>query len=435
MMLQLISPSSVVAQLLAALIFVLTYFYIATGRRSNAIAALAGVGAIWAFGIMTSEEMLNALDINTLGLLFGMMIVAGGLTEAGFFRLVGVYLANLVECRPFRMFIALTVTTAFLSAFLDNVTTVLFMIAVTIEIMKILELDPVPYILGEILAANVGGTSTLIGDPPNIMIAEAAEFSFLDFLLNTGPVAVFGIALMIVYFYLRSGETLKVDVSMREIPLEPEEVIGDRRLFAIGTVVFLSMVALFFLHESLGITPSTIALGSAIAMLFLGGPRMPAVLENVDWETLLFVGSLFIVVGALVKTGLIREMSILFIEIVGVSQLWMISSILWFSSFSSALVDNIPFTAAFIPLLEYVEEFVGTNTQALWWALSIGAGFGGNGTIIASSATIAGLGASTKHGYKVTFKEFLRVGMPVMLLTTLLGNAMLLAFTIFGLYN
>ena len=434
MVLQIDLASPIVAQLLAVLIFVLTYFYIATGRREHAIAALAGVGGMWVSGLMTEEEMLGFLDVDTLGLLFGMMIVAGGLTRAGFFRLVGIYLANLVQCRPFRMFVVLTATTALLSAFLDNVTTVLFMIVVTIEIMKILKLNPVPYIIGEVLAANIGGTATLIGDPPNIMIAKVSQLSFLDFILNTGPPAVIGLIAVILYFHFRLGKELRREVSVREIPLKPEEIIADRRLFTIGAIILSAMIVLFFIHEMLGVAPSTIALGGAIVLLFLGGPNMPGVLEDVDWNTLLFIGSLFVVVGGLVKTGVIQEMSVQLSGVIGTNEALIVSGIMWMSSFASAFVDNIPFTAAFIPLLQDLANMTGTTSVALWWALSLGAGFGGNGTIIASSATIAAMGVSRKHGYRITFKEFFRIGMPIMIISTLIGNFVLVAFMALGLY-
>lgn len=434
MVLQIDLASPVVAQLLAILIFLFTLFYIATGRRAHAIAALAGAGGVAASGLMTGEEMLSFVDVDILGLLFGMMVVAGSLTEAGFFRVVGIYLANLTQCRPFRMFVALTVTTAVLSAFLDNVTTVLFMIVVTIEIMKMLKLNPVPYIIGQILAANIGGTSTLIGDPPNIMIAKAGQLSFSDFIVNTGLAASVAMIVVVLLFYFRRGSELKAEVSVRRIPLKPEEVIGDRRLFILGSIVLFVMVFLFFIHESVGVTPSAIALASAIVLLFAGGPSMPRVLEEVDWNTLIFIGSLFIVVGALVKTDVIREMSVLLSGAIGSNELLVASGILWMSSIATSFVNSIPFTAAFIPLLQDLSNITGTNIVPLWWALAIGAGFGGNGTTIASAATIAAIGVSTKHGYAIKFKEYLRIGVPIMVLTTFLGNIILVSFIALGMY-
>jgi len=420
-------------QLIALLIFLVTYLLLATGYRERTIAGMVGAGAMWAFGVLTPEEMVSYVDMNAIGLLFGMMIIVGALREARFFRWVGVYVANATHCRPMHLLVVFTLMTAGLSALLDNVTTVLFMVTVTIDIAELANLDPKPYILSEIIASNIGGMATLIGDPPNIMIATATGFSFPEFLANMGPISL--VALAISFLYLRrqfrknmtrsDGE--KSQQKQMALPIEASDVIPDRRLLWTGLAALVGAIALFSLQDMVGIYPTAVALAAAVILLFVGGPRMPEILRDVEWGTLMFFGSLFIVVGALEKTGWMSLVAQGMSPVVSGNKALGVSAILWISSLASAFIDNIPFTASFIPVLTDLGKLSEVSVYPLWWALSAGAGLGGNGTIIGASANVIATGLAQARGVKITFMEFAKVGMVILLLTTAVANLILLA--------
>jgi Na+/H+ antiporter NhaD/arsenite permease-like protein len=419
-------------QLIALLIFLATYGLLATGYRERTIAAMAGVGAIWVFGILSPQEMTSYVDMNAIGLLFGMMIIVGALREAQFFRWVGVHVANACHCRPMHLLVVFTLMTAGLSALLDNVTTVLFMVTVTIDIARLAKLDPKPYILSEIAASNIAGTATLIGDPPNIMIATATGFSFVDFLVNMGPISIAALAISVLYSRREFGKHLmEADAAEEEkagkLPIIPVDVAPDRRLLWTGLATLCGAVVLFSLQEIVGIYPTVVALAAAVILLFVGGPKMPEILREVEWSTLIFFGSLFIVVGALEKTGWMRLVAQSLAPLVGQSRILGVSAVLWISSLTSAFIDNIPFTASFIPVLTNLGNSSGAAVYPLWWALSAGTGLGGNGTIIGASANVIATGLAQARGVKITFVEFAKVGMVILLLTTAVANLILLA--------
>jgi Na+/H+ antiporter NhaD/arsenite permease-like protein len=418
-------------QLIALLIFVATYLLLATGYRERTIAAMAGVGAIWAFGILTPQEMIAYIDMNAIGLLFGMMIIVGALREAQFFRWLGEHIANACGCRPLRLLVVFTIATAGLSALLPNVTTVLFMVTITIDITELLGLDPKPYILSEIVASNIGGTATLIGDPPNIMIASATGFSFLEFLVNLGPVSLVALAISLLYFRRRfmKNRDQANDQTERKyatLPIMASDVSHDRRLLWTGLAALVGAVVLFCLEDVIGIYPTVVALVAALILLFVGGPKMPEILNEVEWSTLIFFGSLFVVVGALVKTGWMTVVAQGMSLLLGENRLLGVSVVLWVSSFTSAFIDNIPFAAAFIPVLTDLGSQYGASVYPLWWSLAAGTGLGGNGTMIGASANVIATGLAQARGVKIGFVEFAKIGMVTLLLTTGVANLILL---------
>jgi len=410
-------------QTIALVIFVVTYIIFATEYRERTIAAMAGAGAVWAFGILTPEEMGSYLDLRAIGLLFGMMVIIGALREGRFFQWLGIYVARLCRCKPYYLFIALTGLSALLSAILDNVTTVLFMVTVTLDLTELAGLDPKPYVVSEIFASNIGGMSTLIGDPPNIMIASATGYSFAAFIINVAPVSL--AAFLLTFLYLRKRYAIRSvagEISPSEIP----RVTLDRRLAFPGLVTLVAAIALFILQDAIGVYPTAVALAGATVLLFMGGPRMPEILNKVEWSTLIFFGSLFIIVGALDKTGWLKFASQSLVLLVGDNTILGITVVLWVSSILSAFIDNIPFTAAFIPVLAELGRS-GVDVYPLWWALSAGTGLGGNGTIIGASANVIAIGIAQARGVRITFREFAKVGLPIMVLTTALGNLILVA--------
>ena len=418
-------------QWLALVVFLATYVLVATGYRERTIAAMAGVGAIWAFGILTPQEMVAFADMNAIGLLFGMMIIVGALVRANFFRWLGVYVANACHCRPTLLLVVFTLMTAGLSGLLDNVTTVMFMVTVTIEIAELAKLDPKPYIISEIVTSNIGGAATLIGDPPNIMIASTTGFSFIQFLRHLGPISIAALLISLLYFVRKFRKDMPpasrgAGQQHAALPIAASDVERDRRLFWTGLVILAAAVVLFSLQDIIGIQPTTVALVAGVLLLFLGGPRMPEILREVEWSTLLFFGSLFVVVGALEKTGWMSLLAQGISYYVGQNWLLGVSGVLWVSSLSSAFVDNIPFTAAFIPVLTEMGAHAGVDSYPLWWALSAGAGLGGNGTIIGASANVIATGLAQARGVKITFMEFMKVGMMILLLTTAVANLILI---------
>lgn len=409
----------------ALAIFGLTYLVIATESRERTIAAMAGAAAMFAFGVVTDEELISFVNFEALSLLFGMMVLVGVLREAAFFRWLGIHLANFCHCDPKRMLIVFVLMTAFLSALLPNVTTVLFMVIVTIEIVGYLKINPVPFIISEIIASNIGGTATMIGDPPNIMIATATGLTFRDFLFNTGPIAAVATlaALGVLYYYYR--KQLSIPLQIDSIPQKTNEVIVDKRLFRIGLGTFAVIVALFFFQDTTGLAPSIVTALGAIFLLFVGGPRMREILEDVEWSTLIYYACLLIIVGGLNKTDLLAMVSDRVGAVIGNNELVAVTATLWVAAFASSFIDNTPFVAAFIPLLQPVTRDVFVNSSALWWTLALGAGFGGNGTMIGSSPNIVATGVARKMGHKISFVEFTKIGMLVLLVSVGIANLML----------
>ncbi|MEM1588733.1 MAG: ArsB/NhaD family transporter [Candidatus Bathyarchaeia archaeon] len=415
--------SPITQETLALTIFISTYILIATGYRERTIASIAGVTALWAAKILTGDEMVGYVNFEALGLLFGMMIIIGALREAGFFRWLGLYLAHICKYNPKLMLITFSLTTGFLSAFLDNVTTILFMVSVTIDIAETLKLNPKPYIITQVLASNIGGTATLIGDPPNIMIASAGNLTFIDFLLNTAPISFLNLLILlffsIKYYKVKSKKVL-------EIPIKPSEVISDKRLFKMGILVFCATIFLLIIHHKLNLLPSIIVLVAASFILLIGGEKMPRILEDVEWNTLIFFGCLFIIVGGLEKTGVIKNFASYITLVINSNPLNAVTLILWVSALISSAIDNIPLAASFIPLLKNVSKESGISIHSLWWALALGCGFGGNGTIIGASANIIAIGLSQKRNISITFKEFAKIGMIILLITTTIANLLLI---------
>jgi Na+/H+ antiporter NhaD/arsenite permease-like protein len=408
--------------IVALVIFLVTYIILATEFRERTIAAMAGAGAVWAFGILSSEEAISYVDLRAIGLLFGMMIVVGALREARFFQLAGRRVCDVCRGRPTYLLISFAVMTAVLSAFLDNVTTIIFMVSMTIDLAELAKFDPKPYILSEIFASNIGGTATLIGDPPNIMIAAATGFSFAEFATTAGVVSCVSMLILLALV----GKRFAAQIGTEILPLgNLPEVVPDRRLLSAALVSLVVAIALFTLQDVTGIYPTTVALAAAIALLFVGGSRMPEILNKVEWSTLIFFGSLFIVVGALEKTGWMDLLSPWIMLAIGDNRLLGITTILWISSVGSAFIDNIPFTAALIPVLMDLGRS-GLNIYPLWWALSVGTGLGGNGTIIGASANVIATGIAQARGVRISFAEFFKVGMITLLITTAVGNVMLL---------
>ncbi len=430
-------------ELIAILIFIITYILIIDERIHRTVAAMIGAAAVVFIGIVPWESLLEHIDFGTIFLLMGMMIIINTARNSGLFEYIAIRTAKLARGSPIMVLILFSLVTAVVSAFLDNVTTVLLLTPMLLFVAKLMDLNPVPFLLAEILASNVGGAGTLIGDPPNIMIGSAAGLSFNEFIIHMGPIAVVDLIIVLVMFYLIYGRSLKVSEKERAAiiktidTLDERAAIQDLALFKKSVITILFVVFLFFIHSSFGqyisiilpfvdpaltLEPAEVALIGAAILLFWSRQTPDMILEKVEWTSLFFFGGLFVLVGALVETGVIADIAVYMLQHVNTTGEAMIL-IAWFSAFASAIVDNIPLTAALIPLIQNM----GTSMDIypLWWALSLGACMGGNGTAIAASANVVVLGIAEREGIKISFMDFLKIGMLLLVVTVAVGLGIL----------
>lgn len=414
-------------EVIAIIVFVVVIGLIISEKVNSAAAALAGAMALVVTGVMSAHRALSYIDFNTIGLLVGMMVLVAIIRQSGLFEYVAIKAAKMVHGDPWKIMIAFILLTAILSGILDNVTTVLLVGPMTIAIAKMLEINPVPFLMTQILASNVGGTATLIGDPPNIMIGSAANLSFMDFLKNTGIAVVLIIIFMIVmmrFVYKKEIEVEGLDTS-KIMNLDPDKSITDKPLLIKGVVVIVLVILGFIFHDQIGMETSVIALTAAAVMLIIGGVNVDNAIQDVEWTTIAFFMALFVVVGGLTETGVIKQVAAVIIERTAGHPVMMMLILLWASALLSSFLNNIPFIATLIPLVLALKAD-GMDAEPLWWAISLGACLGGNGTMIGASANVVLSDISTKHGYPITFKSYLRVGMPFMLGSVFISMVFLL---------
>ncbi len=415
-------------ELVAVFVFLFTYALIVDERIHRAVAAMIGAAIVIFLHIVPWDSLLVYLDFGTIFLLMGMMIIVNTARTSGLFEYIAIRTAKLARGSPIKVLILFSLVTALCSAFLDNVTTVLLLTPMLLTIAKLMKLNPLPYLIAEIFASNVGGAATLIGDPPNIMIASAAGLTFNEFLMVMGPIALVDLGIVLLMMFLIYGKTMKVDPHERDVMLKAMEnldenaAIQDRSLFMKSIVTILLVVVMFFFHSLLGLEPAEVALIGAAIILFWSREPPDLILEKIEWPALFFFGGLFIVVGALVQTGVISQIASAMVGLVSTTGEAMIL-VVWFSAIASAIVDNIPLTAAMIPLI----KDLGTTMEIypLWWALSVGACLGGNGTAIGASANVVVLGISEREGINISFLDFMKLGMAVMVITVAVGMGML----------
>lgn len=413
-------------KIVAVAVFLIVILLIITERVHRTAAAMAGAMVLILTGVMSADKALSYIDFNTIGVLVGMMIFVAIVRRSGMFEYIAVRAAKAVHGDPWKIMVAFTLITAVLSAILDNVTTVLLVGPMSIAIARMLKIDPVPFLMGQILASNVGGTATLIGDPPNIMIGSAAHLSFMDFLDNTGFAVLFILAVLVLLMkivYEKKIELGTVDTGAIE-KLDPSKSITNRALMKKGIIVLICVIVGFMFHDKLGIESSVIALTAAAVMLIIGREDVNEAIQDVEWTTILFFMSLFVVVGGLTETGIIKELASKIIDATNGHPMVTMLVLLWASALLSSILDNIPFVATLIPLILAMQAD-GIDVTSFWWAISLGACLGGNGTMIGASANVVLSDISTKHGYPITFKSYLKVGMPFMLLSIVISTVFL----------
>jgi len=391
-------------------------------RSPSAVISVLNVGQIFqpAFWV-PGHEALESSGVNWQTIIFiaGMMVMVEGLGKVGFFRWLCLYVARIVKYRAVSILVAFILLSGFLAMFIDSITVLLFLATVTIELARMLKFDPVPVIIAEIFASNVGGSATMSGDPPNIIIGTALGYSFMDFLKNTGLIAWVAMIATLVFFYLVYRKGLRA--SQKGIAIDPslyprpQEAIDDRRLFKVYIGVFVLTILLLITHAQTGISVASIGCIAAGLTLAFGYKHAAHTMARVDWRTLLFFFGLFVCVGGLEHTGALKALADFISRVSGGRFVIVMSIILWVSAFSSAIVDNIPFAATMIPVIRGLAG-AGMPLPPLAWALALGTDIGGNGTPIGASANVVGTAIAEKEGYPVSWGRYCKYALPAMIL-------------------
>lgn len=405
-------------------IFFVTYAFIVAEKIHRTIIAMTGGIVMIFLGIVGQEQALKHIDFNTLGLLTGMMIIVSITSETGLFNYIAIWSAKKVKGSPFKILIVMGIITAVSSAFLDNVTTVLLMVPVTFSITRQLRINPIPFLITEIIAANIGGTTTLIGDPPNIMIGSAVkELTFMQFIDNLMAISFFilfvniGILAFIYRKSLKTSNELKANL----MDLDEKEELNDKSLLIKSLISLVFTISGLFLHQLFHLESATVALAGAFLLLLITGEKfLDKSFHKVEWTTIFFFIGLFVLVSGLIETGVISLLADHAIKLTGGNVKSTSILILWVSAFASAFIDNIPFVATMIPLIKEMGTLGINNLEPLWWSLALGACLGGNGTLIGASANVIVAGLAAKEGQSISFAKYLFIAFPLMILSILI---------------
>ncbi|HWL02380.1 MAG TPA: ArsB/NhaD family transporter [Microbacteriaceae bacterium] len=413
------------APYLAIAVFLIAFGFIVSERVSKVTVVLSAAAAMALLGLIPGTDVFYnehaGIDWNVIFLLFGMMIVVGVIKQTGLFDYLGIAAAKLSRGRPYRLMVLLMLITAIASPIIDNVTVVMLIAPVTIVVARRLGISPIPYLIAEILAANIGGASTLIGDPPNIIIGTRAGLSFIDFLVHMAPIVIIifiGFVFLTRVMFRKSFEYHPERVA-EVMALNARAAIVDSKLLVRSLIVLGLMVVGFVMHAFVHIEPAIVAMLGAGAMLLVARGVTTDAFREVEWRTLVFFMGLFVMVAGLVHTGVIGAIGLWAADAVGDDWFLAATSVLWGSAIFGALFDNIPYVATMVPIVETVVAGAPEQYgQAIWWAFALGADFGGNGTAIAASANVVTIGIAARAGYKITFWEFTKYGIITVLLTT-----------------
>ena len=431
------------ALVLSSIVLLSVYIALSFELVHRAVIALFGAAIIIIIvvttGVLTPADSFefatNSIDFNTIGLLLGMMIIVAILAETGIFQYIGIKLSKISKGRLYLLLVLLGTFTAVSSMFIDNVTSVLLMVPVTISVFRILNVSPIPFILAQVLTSNVGGAATLIGDPPNILIGSAANIDFNSFIIHLGPAVAISFAASLILLRLLFRKELKVKPQhLDELMSRHEDVfIAEKKgLMKKSLAVLFAVIVLFVILGGIHVEPSLVALGGAGMLMLITRASPERVFHEVDWTTLIFFAGIFIIIGGAEESGMIDILSKGALGITGGEPWTTFFVVIWLSAIASAFVDNVPFAATMIPVISTLTQnesisaaFGGFAINPLWWALALGAGLGGNGTLIGSSAGIIAVGLAEKQGYTITFNRFFKVGLPFMIFTTTIASIVL----------
>jgi len=427
-------------QWIALGIFVLSYGLIISEKVSRTIASI--FGAILAFlFILTPQDLLHYENWETILFIFGMMTVIETMNESGFFRWLGLHSARWVKLDPLKLFIFFPFIAGFLSAFVDSITVMLFMSTLTIEVARIIGINPLPLILSEICAANIGGASTMVGDPPNVILGTYFQLTFMDFVKNIGLIAWIGFGVntpFFIWFYRKeifsARKRLQQDpqwLQQQVDTLNPKEAIKDKWLFAVGLIAFFYVVTVLVTHHLTHLSVATCALTGALIAMLLGGHKMSRVLVNIDYPTIIFFAGLFIIVGAMEHVGLLKMVAAAVTDISGGNFFIALSIILWISAFGSSIVDNVPFAATMAPILKHMSENFGFSLLPLVWSTALGTDIGGNGTPIGASANVVAVANYERTtDKKISWGYYCKACYPAMMVVVAVCNLLLYLFYI-----
>lgn len=419
-------------------IFILSYGLIISEKVNRTIASI--FGAILAFiFVLGSSELLHYENWATILFVFGMMVVIETMNESGFFRWLGLHSARAVKLDPLKLFILFPFIAAFLSAFVDSITVMLFMSTLTIEVAAIIGMNPLPLILAEICAANIGGASTMVGDPPNVILGTYFQLSFMDFVKNTGVIAWIGFIVNTIFFiFFYKGEIFPARKRLLEDPawvqkeidkIDPKNAIQDRRLFWVGLISILYVVVVLVTHHLTHLSVAMCALTGALIALLAGGPKMGRVLEKVDYSTIVFFAGLFIIVGAMEHAGLLKIAAATVNTLSGGNFFIALSIILWVSAIGSSIVDNVPFAATMAPILRHMSEAFGFSLNPLIWSTALGTDIGGNGTPIGASANVVAVATYERMtDKKIGWGYYCKACYPAMMIVVIVCNILLYLF-------
>lgn len=410
--------------ILACSIFLIAYVFIIFEKLDRTLVAFIGASLMILTGIISQEHAFGHIDYNTIGLLIGMMIIVMVVKRTGLFEYMAIRAVKIAKGDPKILLIFLSIVTGILSAVLDNVTTILLIVPITFDIAKDLRISPVPFIITEIFASNVGGTATMVGDPPNIMIGSSVGLKFTDFIKIDATIAIPLLFLTTFIFALIYKNMLTTTEEAKEKVLRMDEksAIKDKNLLIKSIVVLALTFIGFILHGVLHYESATIAITGAVVLLSISKLNPEKILHEVEWSTIIFFSGLFMLVGGLQEAGAIKLLAEWVLNITHGNLLLTTMAILWVSAIASAFVDNIPFVATMIPMIKDMGELSGINLTPLWWALSLGACFGGNGTIIGSSANVLAISMAGERGHKITFKKYFKVAFPMTILTVAIAT-------------
>ncbi len=418
-------------EIAAGIIFLAVLAVLALDWVQRTKAALLGALVFVLMGALDLEEAIEAIDWPTLGLLAGMMIIVGITDKTGVFTYMALRIAQISRGNPFWLMALLAIVTGVSSAFLDNLTAILLVVPITLVIADQLRIAAIPLVLTEIFASNIGGTATLIGDPPNILIgSHVDEIDFIDFIINLAPVSMLtlGVAIGVLWFMFRKQlviDQTRVDELAR---MDAARDVRGNKYVTRSVVILIGTVIVFFLHSWIGLEPAVVALGGATLLLLVAAPDMDEALGKIEWPTMFFFIGLFVMVGGLEHQGIVGRVADLIADATGGSDVAEGLAILWGSATGSALVDNIPFTAAMLPVVDELNAADATFNDANWWALALGACFGGNATIVAAAANVAATGVLDRVRQPVTFAAFLKAGIPVTVISLGISTVYLLLF-------
>ena len=410
---------------IAIAIFVAVYSIIVSEKIHRTKIALMGAVALLLVKVMPQEEAIGKIDFNTLGLLTGMMIIVAIAMRTGMFEYMAVYLAKMVKGNPAKIMTVFFTFTAVTSAFLDNVTTVLLVTPIIFSITATLKINPIPFLISEILASNIGGTATLIGDPPNIMIGGAVGLGFNEFIVNLAPVViVIGVVTNWLFNRIYRKELVgNPEAEQSIMAMDEASYLQNPALLKKVIGVLIITILGFVLHKVLHLESATVAMGGAAALLLISRIEPEEIFKELEWNTLFFFIGLFIVVGGLEVTGVIKMIAVWGLSITQSDIALLNYLILWLSAIASAFIDNIPFVATMIPLIKSMAEVGGIDVSTLWWALSLGACLGGNGTIIGASANVVVSSIAAGKGYPMTFLGYMKIAFPLMLVSIVICHA------------